>query len=764
MGHPVTHFDKILLEQEWYFLGSCAPYESSMYKHSNFEIALDRKNVSSGSKLFNPREDCTWKFVLVSLPTDKNEEERIREYMMQDAAVQIVQSGEGRWKTRERLNVNIVNSLPEHLKVKHVAETELAHKQTPEDAQQAMVNKYDQIAMSNFGSDAHNLKLLEALYGAESVVFQNALRACQIRKEQLEAIGGTVKKELKKQYKKERSDLEKSRIEFWDNCNKLLVSSEAYANMPSFMEKYYNSDHIKKFKAGMLILKFINKRRNRLKTKFSYAVEMRNVDKIAKQKIIEQEKHDRLFQIEQERILELAANKAVRLAEAAAANTTASSAVSTSRVTRNRGAKINIGKGRNTSIVTQIPQRLNSLRKSSSSFIKIKGLPDSNKNEHIRRHLSTDPPNSTNLGTFVTKVKPAMGGENAIEAVGKEDFDSRPCSPHEANVLRAQMEVMAKFNYVDQIQMDDDNNAGSPYHSRGNSPSNSSIRPSYSTNSLMVDTQGNSLNQRMPPRPSTASVIDKGRIGASMPAIREDATSVSRPNSPHPQSPHSAPHIVLGHNRLLNSPNIKHARKYVLSQDGHEGHEEVMYKSSSPVPASPARNPFTPKYAETSPIRKVESNSNSKPNHEVSNSTPARPHTAGGATKARPHSKSRPGSANKAVSSGTSSCGHWSRRPCSANIYAPPPSYEKDTPCEANDARAHLRRSVEHANEHKFNAAMNTRNLAQTPSRTYGLPRDVMRHQQKNSVSLDTSIKFLQAASKNPNLFEDVSAKQKRFQ
>ena len=63
VGRPVSHFDKIILEQEWYFLASSTPYESSMYKtKSIFE------DSSKQADLFRPSDECTWRIHLVTLP------------------------------------------------------------------------------------------------------------------------------------------------------------------------------------------------------------------------------------------------------------------------------------------------------------------------------------------------------------------------------------------------------------------------------------------------------------------------------------------------------------------------------------------------------------------------------------------------------------------------------------------------------------------------------------------------------------------------
>lgn len=64
MGEQVLHHDSILLEQEWYFLGSKTPYDSFMEKKMSFE----KVTSGGGMDVFRPSQECNWKVHLVALP------------------------------------------------------------------------------------------------------------------------------------------------------------------------------------------------------------------------------------------------------------------------------------------------------------------------------------------------------------------------------------------------------------------------------------------------------------------------------------------------------------------------------------------------------------------------------------------------------------------------------------------------------------------------------------------------------------------------
>lgn len=57
LGKQVLNHDKIMLEQEWYFLASSTPSNSLMYK------SIDNSDDAMTTKidLFKPSEDCIWR-------------------------------------------------------------------------------------------------------------------------------------------------------------------------------------------------------------------------------------------------------------------------------------------------------------------------------------------------------------------------------------------------------------------------------------------------------------------------------------------------------------------------------------------------------------------------------------------------------------------------------------------------------------------------------------------------------------------------------
>ena len=81
LGKPVLHDDKIMLEQEWFFLASSSPYNSSMYKTlNNSDEAMTTK-----VDLFQPGDECSWKIHLVALPSEDRAGELQRQLLLQQA-------------------------------------------------------------------------------------------------------------------------------------------------------------------------------------------------------------------------------------------------------------------------------------------------------------------------------------------------------------------------------------------------------------------------------------------------------------------------------------------------------------------------------------------------------------------------------------------------------------------------------------------------------------------------------------------------------
>lgn len=120
LGEQVSNNDRIMLEQEWYFLASTSPSNSAMYKSvDNSDDAMTTK-----LNLFKPSEDCIWKLRIVQLPAYNNEQEKLRIQNILRAEENLELSKEGR---KTKLS-NLDGSLKERLKTELREEHVVAHK------------------------------------------------------------------------------------------------------------------------------------------------------------------------------------------------------------------------------------------------------------------------------------------------------------------------------------------------------------------------------------------------------------------------------------------------------------------------------------------------------------------------------------------------------------------------------------------------------------------------------------------------------------
>lgn len=775
MGTAVCHFDKILLEQEWYFLGSSSPYDASMVKHSNFEEALDRTNKTSRNKanqLFHPREECTWKFVLVTLPTDKNEDERNREYMMQDAAMRILQSEERRWKTRELLMDNMVNSLPEHLKLTEVAKNQLSHKNNPIDEQEALYDKYEQIAQKEFKPDSHSVHRLAKIYGADSDIIKHTLRAREVREH---ALGGSTRRvddefQADKIMKKttEPFSLRLAKKEYWDCANKLLIDSRVYESMPSFMEKYRQKDAETKFKAGLVILRYLSRRKKRMKSTFVYSNEMRLID-LAEDKRLGKKKRDDAAQAAYQDLKAKAAADKIRSIAASASTKAAQDLKIQERLhtvnqdqiqklTRNLSIR-NATRVGSASCPHRRPSSAPTKGRVSVSIIaeaaKIKGLPNSNMNEHIPRN-----PSAIAAFQLLEADKKRTGIANSVVRAQNailqkfQEFAPSDAAIAEAADLQRQSdaeEAEAEHIKVEKSHVSEGEDEEAKLGLRGSA-----------SESVLKSSDPAFLSSFSPPkpiaRPQTASAAEHVG-GVAMPRIEEEngrsrshhhnrhhhAPSFSHDRAAankHPPRPHTA--NPIGSNRdvpsieIPESPVAKppvHARALCISVDIEDpGKKKEQRRVLSFMPSSPFdvkkfyRPEMTSKdyhtgWTPTKPEQVVES--------------PLPLYTPDGPPST-----------------------HFSRRACSLNVFAAPLSYS-DNDSAKMSGNDKLSKSLEHVTQFRRQCTRNKDRLQRSATKLHGLPSDVMKHQQK-AVTIDTTVKFLRAASKNPHLYDDIKVKNKR--
>jgi hypothetical protein len=69
----VNHLDNIILEQGWNFLGSSGPSNSFCQTVGNFDEVISGKR-----EVFRPSDDCSWRIVLIGLPSGSDKDEEIK--------------------------------------------------------------------------------------------------------------------------------------------------------------------------------------------------------------------------------------------------------------------------------------------------------------------------------------------------------------------------------------------------------------------------------------------------------------------------------------------------------------------------------------------------------------------------------------------------------------------------------------------------------------------------------------------------------------
>lgn len=112
LGEQVENHDRIMLEQEWYFLASNSSANSSMYK------SIDNSDDAMTTKidLFKPSEDCIWKIHIVQLPAYNSLHEKRRVHLLMHAEENVEVSKEGRKSKMETLCVSLKTQLKPELR------------------------------------------------------------------------------------------------------------------------------------------------------------------------------------------------------------------------------------------------------------------------------------------------------------------------------------------------------------------------------------------------------------------------------------------------------------------------------------------------------------------------------------------------------------------------------------------------------------------------------------------------------------------------
>jgi hypothetical protein len=276
LGQQVGHLDKIILEQEWYYLSSISPYTSGMFKiKEDIDDALQ-----SGLDLFYPPDECTWKFHLVDLPDSNNEEDIHSNQVLFAAMNQISNSKKTRLiKTRELL-MPLPEKMPETKNADYVVKHQLLHKLIPDENVRVLVQKFDDMSKKNFTNAKGSKEFIKKVYGAKSpvyiyMVFVESMKAYNDYGEgTLPIFVKTVADELNLN-QADKSNVEKAEDYYWRQAQKVLTNVKAWGELIRAMKVYYELDSTKKMRSINVIQRFL---RRCLDLKFSWARNMRLTD------------------------------------------------------------------------------------------------------------------------------------------------------------------------------------------------------------------------------------------------------------------------------------------------------------------------------------------------------------------------------------------------------------------------------------------------------------------------------------------------------
>lgn len=281
IGRPVSHADKIMLEQEWFFLASVSPYESSMYKTLN----NSDEAMSTKVNLFNPGEECSWKIHLLKMGASFDKAGENKRQLLQQVAMESIEASEisRKCKTPALLS-SLQAGLPIHLTDDAIITNQLYRKRVVSEDQYQLHNMYLNLSKNNFQSRANPVKMLSNIYGADSniVIHKKHIMKRQEQQNQLDSF--TTQEQISNYFEQiqhttegttTKNPIDRSHNEYWDQAGMLLVSTSAWSSLNTSMAHYLAKSKEKKVSAALVIQKCV---RRYIAKIFNYERAMKKVD------------------------------------------------------------------------------------------------------------------------------------------------------------------------------------------------------------------------------------------------------------------------------------------------------------------------------------------------------------------------------------------------------------------------------------------------------------------------------------------------------
>lgn len=292
LGQPVLHSDKVMLEQEWFFLASSSPYQSSMYKMlNNSDEAMTTK-----MDLFQPGDECSWKVHLVALPSDDKTGELQRQLLLQQAKESIDDSAAMRYEKGPSLLTSLLSKLPDELTDEALLSTQLSRKMHSNENQEYLLSTYKQLGAKQFHSSYNPLKFLSNIYGPQSnivrykafVLERNESEvSCSMYAQSQQAqahTGGGRGDQTSAEQEAAKSTAERLHDDYWSSAQRVLLDTKSWVQLPSAMAQYYTGDRSKKIRAAIVLQRWI---RRFLNATFDFERAMKKIDQTARNKLQE---------------------------------------------------------------------------------------------------------------------------------------------------------------------------------------------------------------------------------------------------------------------------------------------------------------------------------------------------------------------------------------------------------------------------------------------------------------------------------------------
>lgn len=278
IGQTVGNKDKILLEQEWYFLSSMTPYVSGMYK-----TKADIDNASrSTEELFNPGFECTWILHLHNQPCTANNGEKTRSMILARAKEAMDQSKQNRIDSSTPLFAPLKTKIRPNLHPDVLVQDKLYHLLDDESLQEHFVSRFSELSAKNFATSETTTEFLQQVYGSESNIVKFHEDKVLFNQHELNKI---VDKNAKRIANRKITILERKENKYWESAQSVLMDTIVLKELPRSMAKYISIITAKKNWAVKIIQNFFKK----YCRTYSYPKVMQNVDEYVYDKLAKEE-------------------------------------------------------------------------------------------------------------------------------------------------------------------------------------------------------------------------------------------------------------------------------------------------------------------------------------------------------------------------------------------------------------------------------------------------------------------------------------------